>query len=361
MASPPPTVLVTGAAGLIGAAVCDGFARDGWRVHGLDNNQRRAFFGAGGDTEPMRRHLECHLPGYTHHHLDVRDRGAVPELFATLRPTAVVHAAAQPSHDLAARIPFDDFDVNAGGTLNLLEAARHHCPESPFVFLSTNKVYGDGPNRIRLREQQTRWDFEDPRYREGIGADFPVDRCLHSLFGASKLAADVMVQEYGRYFGMPTCCLRGGCLTGAGHAGVALHGFLNYLARCNLEGCRYTVFGYRGKQVRDNLDARDVADLIRLIVAAPRPAAVYNIGGGRANACSVLEAIRMVEEITGRPQSWRYEESARIGDHICYYTDLRPLRRDYPQWRVRRPLARIIEEIVDGLRRMSDGGTGCAS
>ena len=351
----PKAILVTGAAGLIGSAVCADFDRRGFAVHGLDNNQRRVFFGSAGDTRATRRWLQTSLTTYFHHDLDIRRREAVGALVAQIRPALIVHAAAQPSHDLAARLPFDDFDINAVGTLNLLEAARRHCPESPFIFLSTNKVYGDGPNRIAMRELATRWDYDDPRFADGIDADFPIDGCLHSLFGASKLAADVMVQEYGRYFNMPTCCLRGGCLTGSGHAGVQLHGFLNYLVRCNLEGRCYTVFGYKGKQVRDNLHAGDVARFIGLFAAAPRPAAVYNIGGGRDNACSILEAVAMVEALTGRSPILSYEDAARIGDHICYYTNLGRLYRDYPGWNIRFPLARTLAEIVDGLRR---GGCG---
>ena len=235
------------------------FSRAGFRVAGLDNNQRAVFFGPAGDTSWVLKHLQASIPGYHHHSVDIRDRPAMLRLVAKLKPAVIIHTAAQPSHDLAAAIPFDDFDVNAMGTLNLLEAARLSCPESPFVHMSTNKVYGDRPNTIALRELQTRWEFADPSYSCGIPETFSIDQSRHSLFGASKVASDIVVQEYGRYFGMPTCCLRGGCLTGPNHSGVELHGFLSYLVRCNIEEKEYKVFGYKGKQVRDNIHSEDVA------------------------------------------------------------------------------------------------------
>src|SRR3954468_14333088 len=256
------SVLVTGSSGLIGSEVATYFSHLGWTVHGIDNNQRAVFFGPGGDTRWNQRRLTAELRHFEHHELDIRDRDRVMALVAALRPAAIVHAAAQPSHDRAAAIPFDDFDTNAGGTLNLLEAARRACPDSPFVHMSTNKVYGDRPNTIALRELPTRWDYDDPAFAEGIAEDLPIDQSMHSLFGASKVAADVMVQEYGRYFGMPTCCLRGGCLTGPSHSGVELHGFLSYLVKCNIEGLEYKVLGYKGKQVRDNIHSFDVATFI---------------------------------------------------------------------------------------------------
>jgi CDP-paratose 2-epimerase len=252
-------LLVTGSSGLIGSEVCDHFHERGWTIHGVDNNQRSIFFGPAGDTRWNQRRLEDTLSRFTHHEIDIRDRVALARLIAELRPTAIVHTAAQPSHDRAATIPFDDFDTNAGGTLALLEAARVAVPESPFVHLSTNKVYGDAPNELPLVERETRWDFQEPAQRAGIDETLRIDQSKHSLFGASKLAADIMVQEYGRYFGMPTCCLRGGCLTGPAHSGVELHGFLSYLVKCNLETREYTVFGYKGKQVRDNLHSEDVS------------------------------------------------------------------------------------------------------
>ena len=343
-------LLVTGSSGLIGSEVCRHFAGTGWSVHGLDNNQRAVFFGPQGDTRWNQHELERTLTGFTHHELDMRDRAGVAKLMKELRPDVVVHAAAQPSHDLAAKVPFDDFDTNAVGTLNLLQAARESCPESPFVYLSTNKVYGDAPNRIALTELETRWDYADPAYAGGIAESFSVDQCLHSLFGASKLAADVLVQEYGRYFGMPTCCLRGGCLTGPNHSGVELHGFLSYLVKCNLEGREYRVFGYKGKQVRDNIHSRDVARFAHEFIRRPRGGEVYNLGGGKANSCSILEAFRMAEEITGRRQVYTYLEGNRTGDHIVYYSDLRKMRQHYPSWSVSLSLHDIFSEIVAAWR-----------
>jgi CDP-paratose 2-epimerase len=255
-------ILVTGSSGLIGSEVVCFFAAAGWRVHGIDNNMRASFFGSTGDTRWNQRRLLQEWPNFTHHELDVRDREHIDELIKQMRPSALVHCAAQPSHDLAASRPFDDFDVNATGTLNLLEAARRHCPESPFIYLSTNKVYGDAPNEIEMLELDTRWEYADPNFTNGIPENFRIDQSKHSLFGASKVAADIMVQEYGRYFGMLTCCLRGGCLTGPNHSGVELHGFLSYLVQCNLEDRTYRIFGYKGKQVRDNIHSFDVARFI---------------------------------------------------------------------------------------------------
>jgi len=340
-------ILVTGSSGLIGSEVCSYFAAQGYRVHGVDNNQRAVFFGPQGDTRWNQRRLEQELPSFVHHELDIRDRRGVLDLLAEIRPAVIVHAAAQPSHDRAAAIPFDDFDTNAGGTLNMLEAARRSCPESPFIYLSTNKVYGDGPNRIALVEQETRWDYADPQYAEGIPETFSIDHSLHSLFGASKVAGDVMVQEYGRYFGMPTCCLRGGCLTGPNHSGVELHGFLSYLVRCNLERREYRIYGYKGKQVRDNIHSRDVARFIHAFAEAPRVGEVYNLGGGKANSCSILEAFALVERISGQAQIASYVEDNRIGDHICYYSDLRKMCGHYPRWDLTVTLEQTIAQIVE--------------
>ena len=340
-------LLVTGSSGLIGSEVCTYFASNGYAVHGVDNNQRAVFFGAPGDTRWNQRRLQTTLPGFLHHELDVRDRAGVLALVEALRPAAIVHTAAQPSHDRAADIPFDDFDTNATGTLNLVEAARRFCPESPFVHMSTNKVYGDRPNSIPLRELETRWDYADPAYAHGIDEEFPIDHSKHSLFGASKVASDIVVQEYGRYFNMPTCCLRGGCLTGPNHSGVELHGFLSYLAKCNLEGREYRVFGYKGKQVRDNIHAFDVTRFIRAFIDAPRAGEVYNLGGGKGNACSVLEAFALVEKYSGRGQRYTYVDQARVGDHICYYSDLRKMKAHYPAWGITRTLDDIAREIVE--------------
>jgi len=346
-------LLVTGSSGLIGSEVCTYFASHGYAVHGVDNNQRAVFFGAPGDTRWNQRRLQTTLPGFTHHELDVRDRAGVLALVDALRPDAVVHTAAQPSHDRAADIPFDDFDTNATGTLNLVEAARRFCPESPFVHMSTNKVYGDRPNSIALQELDTRWDYADPAYAHGIAEDFPIDQSKHSLLGASKVAGDVVVQEYGRYFNMPTCCLRGGCLTGPNHSGVELHGFLSYLAKCNLEGREYRVFGYKGKQVRDNIHAFDVARFIQAFIDAPRSGEVYNLGGGKGNACSVLEAFALVEKYSGRRQQYTYVDQASVGDHICYYSDLRKMKAHYPGWDITRRLDDIAREIVEAWQGRS--------
>jgi len=346
------TLLVTGSSGLIGSEVCQYFATaGGYTIHGVDNNQRAVFFGPQGDTRWNQHRLERELKGFVHHELDIRDRAGVRALLAELTPSAIVHTAAQPSHDRAAAIPFDDFDTNATGTLNLLEAARQVCPEAPFVHMSTNKVYGDAPNLIPLRELDTRWDYADPAFAHGIPESFTIDQSKHSLFGASKVASDVMVQEYGRYFNMPTCCLRGGCLTGPNHSGVELHGFLSYLVKCNLEGRNYTVFGYKGKQVRDNIHSLDVARFMAAFIAAPRVGEVYNLGGGKDNSCSILEAFAITEGITEKKQRYTYTDQNRAGDHICYYSDLRKMRAHYPSWDITRSLTTTIGEIVEAWRR----------
>ena len=346
------TLLVTGSSGLIGSEVCQYFARNlGYVVHGVDNNQRAVFFGPQGDNRWNQQRLEQEVLGFIHHELDIRDRTGVMALVKSLRPSVIVHAAAQPSHDRAADIPFDDFHTNAVGTLNVLEAARNACPESPFIHMSTNKVYGDAPNRIALRELGTRWDYADPAFERGISETFTIDQSKHSLFGASKVAADVLVQEYGRYFGMPTCCLRGGCLTGPNHTGVELHGFLSYLVKCNLSGAEYKVFGYKGKQVRDNIHSLDVVRFMAEFVAAPRMGEVYNIGGGKDNACSILEAFDIAERLTGNAQAQSYTEQHRSGDHICYYSDLRKMRSHYPKWEITRSLSQTIQEIVEAWQR----------
>lgn len=339
-------LLVTGSSGLIGSEVCRHFAQLGWKIHGVDNNQREVFFGPQGTTRWNQRRLQAELGDFEHHELDVRDRNGILGLVERIKPDAIVHTAAQPSHDRAADIPFDDFDTNAVGTLNLLEAARRSCPASPFVHMSTNKVYGDRPNTIALKELETRWDYADPDYRDGISEEFSIDASKHSLFGASKVAADVMVQEYGRYFGMPTCCLRGGCLTGPNHAGVELHGFLSYLVKCNLEEREYRVFGYKGKQVRDNIHSLDVARFIAGFIAAPRSGEVYNLGGGRDNSCSILEAFALVERISGKAQRYSYVDENRVGDHICYISNLSKMRAHFPQWDITVSLEETIGQIV---------------
>lgn len=340
-------LLVTGSSGLIGSEVSNYFDSLGWEIHGVDNNQREVFFGPGGNTRWNQERLQKSLRFFRHHEFDIRDRAGILHLLKEIRPDAIVHTAAQPSHDRAAAIPFDDFDTNAVGTLNLLEACRQFCPEAPFVHLSTNKVYGDRPNTIRLKELETRWDYDEQEYENGIPEIFSIDQSKHSLFGASKVAADVMVQEYGRYFGIPSCCLRGGCLTGPNHSGVELHGFLSYLIKCNLEQKEYTVFGYQGKQVRDNIHSFDVAKFIHVFIEKPRCGEVYNIGGGKQNSISMLEAFERIEKLTGKKQIYRYVDQNRIGDHICYYSDLRKMRLHYPQWDITKSLDDIFGEIVE--------------
>ena len=339
-------VLVTGSSGLIGSACVSHFDAIGWEVHGVDNNQRRDLFGAEGDTSWNLARLRHGTRHFHHHDMDIRHRPAVLELLATLTPDFVIHCAAQPSHDLAASRPFDDFDINATGTLNLLEAVRQSAPEAVFAHLSTNKVYGDAPNEIPMRELPTRWEYDDPAYANGIDETMRIDRSKHSLFGASKLAADILVQEYGRYFGMKTACFRGGCLTGPAHAAVELHGFLAYLIACCRDGRPYTVFGYQGKQVRDNIHAVDVARVFEAFYENPRCGEVYNLGGGRANSVSVLEAIARAEAATGKKLAYTIIDTPRAGDHRCYITNLAKICRDFPGWSVTKSLDDIFSEIA---------------
>ena len=344
------TILVTGSCGLIGSEIVRRFASQGHRVFGIDNNQRSAFLGAEGGTAWMLARLTSEYPNYIHSTTDIRDRNAILAIVKEQRPVLIVHAAAQTSHDRAAQIPFEDFEVNALGTLHLLEAARQFCPESPFVFMSTNKVYGDRPNTLPLVELGSRWEFAGEQLQSGINESFPIDQSTHSLFGVSKCAADLMVQEYGRYFNLPTCCLRGGCLTGPNQSGTQLHGFLSYLVKCNIEGREYSVFGYKGKQVRDNIHSEDVAAFIHEFWQAPRVSAVYNLGGGKQNSCSILEAFALAESVSGRKMLWSYVEKNRIGDHICYYSDLRKIQSDYPNWKITKSLPDIISEIALGWK-----------
>jgi CDP-paratose 2-epimerase len=339
------TLLVTGSSGLIGSEVVSYFCRLGWEVHGVDNNMRADFFGLQGDTRWNQRRLMSGYSSFHHHELDIRDRSDVIALLHALRPKLLVHAAAQPSHDLAALRPFDDFDINATGTLNLLESTRQHVPDCVFVHMSTNKVYGDRPNTIRLKELAKRWEYDDPDFSGGISESFSIDQSKHSLFGASKVAGDVMVQEYGRYFGLRCCALRGGCLTGPNHTGVELHGFLSYLIKCNVEGRVYKVFGYKGKQVRDNIHSLDVARFIHAFFEQPRCGQVYNIGGGRGNSISILEAFDRIAALSGRKMNYEYVEKNREGDHMCYISDLSKMRAHYPGWDITKSLDDIFEEI----------------
>lgn len=338
-------VLITGSCGLIGSEAVNYYNKRSERVIGIDNNMRQEFFGSDGDTTWMQRKLKDECQKYEHLSADIRGRDKILEIFDEIRPDLIIHCAAQPSHDLAARIPFIDFDVNAVGTLNLLEATRICVPDSVFIFMSTNKVYGDAPNKIRLKEFGTRWDYEDPRYVNGIPESFTIDQSMHSLFGASKVAADIMVQEYGRYFGMKTVVFRGGCLTGANHSGAQLHGFLSYFFRVAQNGSVYTIYGYKGKQVRDQIHSVDVIKAIDEFYKNPKCGAVYNLGGGKENSVSILECIDRVEQLLHKKINHDYSDQNRIGDHICYYSDLTKLKTDYPNWSLTYSLDDIFEEF----------------
>lgn len=338
-------LLVTGSSGLIGSEVCKHFDGLGWEIHGLDNNQREKFFGKSGDTTWNLERLKQTLNNFIHHEIDIRDRESILKFISSLKPDAIIHTAAQPSHDRAASIPFEDFDTNAVGTFNLLEATRRYSTEIPFVHMSTNKVYGDSPNNIKMIELDTRYDFDDIIYENGIPESFSIDQTKHSLFGSSKVSADISVQEYGRYFNMPTVCLRGGCLTGPSHSGVELHGFLSYLVKCNLDEKEYKIFGYKGKQVRDNIHSYDVARFIEEFISSPRVAEVYNIGGGKNNTCSILEAFEIIEKFSNKKMKYTYDQKNRIGDHICYYSDLRKMKNHYPNWDITKSLEQTIYEI----------------
>jgi CDP-paratose 2-epimerase len=346
-----PVAIVTGSGGLIGSESVSRFVELGFDVIGIENDMRAEFFGASASTAQTTQHLlKDYGGGFEVIELDIRDRDGVDGVFAGAgsRVQLVIHTAAQPSHDWAASDPQTDFGVNANGTLNLLEATRHHAPDASFVFCSTNKVYGDTPNYLPLEVAGDRLELpEDHRYWRGIDTSMSIDLSTHSLFGVSKVAADLLVQEYGRYFGMPTVCFRGGCLTGPNHAGARLHGFLSYLMRCAITGTHYTVFGYNGLQVRDNIHSSDLVAAFDAFRRAPREAAVYNIGGGRQSNCSMLEAIRACERITGRELDWSLAEENRIGDHRWWISDLAPFKRDYPEWDLVYDIDRILVDIYD--------------
>ena len=347
------TVIVTGSAGLIGSESVKRFAREGFKVVGIDNDLRQWFFGKEASTLANRQKLIASVPGYQHHDFDIRDQQAVENLFRRLGKeiALIVHTAAQPSHDWAARDPHADFSVNAVATLNLLEATRQFCPEAAFIFTSTNKVYGDTPNRLPLVELEKRWEIQTGHeYEPGISETMSIDQTKHSLFGASKVAADVLVQEYGRYFGMKTACFRGGCLTGPAHAGTELHGFLAYLMRCTVDGTPYRVFGYKGKQVRDNIHSHDLVEMFWQFFQKPRSGEVYNAGGSRYSNCSMLEAIDLCEQISGRKLKWTYVEDNRIGDHIWWISDVRKFQSQYPGWKFRYGLKEILDEIHAACR-----------
>ncbi|NTV53384.1 MAG: NAD-dependent epimerase/dehydratase family protein [Candidatus Firestonebacteria bacterium] len=349
-----PTVIITGAGGLIGAETTRFFHDRGFTVVGVDNDMRKYFFGAEASTRWSVDRLRTELKNYHHVEADIRDEAAMERVFADHAKDIrlVVHTAAQPSHDWAAQEPRTDFTVNANGTLNLLEMTRQHCPEAVFIFTSTNKVYGDAPNQLPLVEQPTRWELaaDHPYAAYGIDEKFSIDQSKHSLFGASKVAADVLVQEYGRYFGMRTACFRGGCLTGPGHSGTQLHGFLSYLMKCAVTGAPYMIFGYKGKQVRDNIHSLDLVNMFWQFFQNPRSGEVYNAGGSRHSNCSMLEAVALCEEITGRKMNITYQETNRIGDHIWWISDVRKFQAHYPEWRYQHDIRSILQEIFKALQ-----------
>ena len=346
--------LITGSAGLIGSEAVRFFAQKGLHVVGIDNDMRKYFFGPEASTEWMRKHLEATIPGYEHYSVDIRDHKAIFDIFRRFGRDifGVIHTAAQPSHDWAAREPLTDFSVNATGTLNLLEATRNFSPDAPFIFTSTNKVYGDSPNRLPLVEQELRWELDSNHEfaERGISEQMSIDQTLHSVFGSSKVAADVMVQEYGRYFGLRTACFRGGCLTGANHSGVQMHGFLAYLMRCNVTRTPYKVFGYKGKQVRDNLHSSDLVQAFDRFFQNPTSGEVYNIGGSRYSNCSMLEAISMCEEISGREMIWEYVPENRVGDHIWWISDIGKFQSHYPGYEIKYDTHYILSEIYNKNR-----------
>jgi CDP-paratose 2-epimerase len=346
--------IITGSAGLIGGEAVRQFAAKGLTVVGVDNDMRRRFFGDEASTRWARTHHENTVPGYRHVDADIRDEAAMRKLFDSYKRdiAVVIHTAAQPSHDWAARDPVTDFTVNANGTLNLLLMTREYCPEAPFIFCSTNKVYGDTPNRLPLIELETRWELS-PEHKwaeHGIDETMSIDNSTHSLFGVSKASADLMVQEFGRYFGMKTACFRGGCLTGPGHSGAMLHGFLSYLMKCAVTGDAYRVLGYKGKQVRDNIHSHDLVNAFWHVFQKPRSGEVYNIGGARHANCSMLEAIAMCEELTGRPMNWSYVDDNRIGDHIWWIGDVRRFQSHYPDWHFTYDIRAMLKEIHDAMR-----------
>jgi len=346
-------ILVTGSAGLIGSEAVRFFAEEGLQVVGIDNDMRRVFFGDEASTSWNRARMQEEIPGYIHASEDIRDKNAMERLFSEYGNDIklIIHTAAQPSHDWAARDPFTDFTVNANGTLVLLEMTRRYSSKAVFVFTSTNKVYGDTPNHLPLIELETRWEIDEshPYSTNGIDESMSIDQTRHTLFGASKVASDVLVQEYGRYFGIYTACFRGGCLSGPSHSGTELHGFLAYLMKCAITGDHYTIFGYKGKQVRDTIHSYDLVNMFWHFSQKPKTAEVYNAGGGRHSNCSILEAIALCEEITGRKVNWSYTEKNRIGDHIWWIGDVRKFQRHYPQWEYQYNLQDILESIHAGI------------
>ncbi|MBT3225707.1 MAG: NAD-dependent epimerase/dehydratase family protein [Deltaproteobacteria bacterium] len=347
-------VIITGSAGLIGSESVRFFAEKGLTIVGIDNDMRQVFFGPEASTAWNRKKLEEDIDSYIHYDMDIRDEKQMSALFSKYEKDIklVLHTAAQPSHDWAAKDPFMDFSVNANGTLVLLEMTRKFCPEAVFIFTSTNKVYGDTPNYLPLVEMEKRWEIDKthPYFEKGIDEFMSIDQTKHSLFGASKVAADVLVQEYGLYFDMKTAVFRGGCLTGPGHSGTELHGFLAYLMKCAINGQHYSIFGYKGKQVRDNIHSFDLVNAFWHFYSNPRKAAVYNIGGSRFSNCSMLEAIEKCEEITGNKMNWEYQEDNRIGDHIWWVSDVSKFQSDFPDWNYQYNLDDILVQIFDGLK-----------
>lgn len=342
-------VLVTGSAGLIGSESVKYFADLDYEVVGIDNNMRQFFFGEDASTEWKKNYLlSVYKQKYTHFEVDIREKEAIERIFAQYNSDIklIIHTAAQPSHDWAVKDPYTDFTVNANGTLTLLESTRKYCPEAVFIFCSTNKVYGDTPNLLPLHEEELRWEIDSHHpYFQGIDENMSIDQTKHSLFGASKVAADVLVQEYGRYFDMKTACFRGGCLTGPNHSGTKLHGFLSYLMKCAMTGNHYEIYGYKGKQVRDNIHSYDLVNAFYHFYQNPRVAEVYNIGGSRHSNCSLLEAIALCEEITGKKMNWSYNETNRIGDHIWWISDVSKFQSHYPDWKYKYTVKDILQEI----------------
>ena len=341
------TMLITGAGGLIGSEAVSYFATQGHKIYGIENNQRQIFFGEKGSTLNRLNVLINTHSNFINYFIDIRNKQEVNNLFKTIKFDVVIHTAAQPSHDKSSSIPFEDFEINANGTLHLLESTRQTNKDCVFIHMSTNKVYGDRPNEIKLKELNTRYDYDDVNFNNGISEMLSIDHSTHSLFGASKVAADILVQEYGRYFKIPTVCLRGGCLTGGNHSGVELHGFLNYLVKCYKSDNLYKIYGYKGKQVRDNIHSFDVVNFMQLFINNPQIAAVYNIGGGKSNSCSIIECISMLEHIGRKKFNYEYVDENRKGDHICYYSDLTKLKNDYPQFKITKNLEHITEEILN--------------
>ena len=340
-------ILITGSSGLIGSEAVRYYGAHGHKIIGIDNNLRKYFFGNEGDTSWNLKNLLNANIDFTHLDIDIRDRDRILDVYKTHKPSVTIHCASQPSHDLAAKIPFDDFDTNAVGTLNLLEASRRFTFESPFIYMSTNKVYGETPNEIELIETATRYDYKDPLYYDGIDETMRIDRTKHSLFGASKAAGDLVTQEYGLYFNMPTVCFRGGCLTGPAHSAVELHGFLSYFVRAALMNKKYTIFGYKGKQVRDQIHSKDVIRAFDCFINKPRSGEVYNLGGGRMNSISIVECRNLLKDSFGLTLDYTYSDNNRIGDHICYISNLKKFKSHYPEWDIRINIPSIISEIID--------------